>query len=526
MNNLESPLKKYVKEYCVVSSIQGLRKIVQSTCMVERLWWIGVLLLCIVGCTVMIYQVFEKWITTPVLVSLATKETHIYNVPFPAVTICPETKVASRCLNYTKVLSQMKQNKPISLTESQTFDYMMPLCQLSNHESKLREQEEETSRDVFQGSDSLDDYAVFLSRCKAVDLRRHAYCQWMGNDVDCQEILTPILTDEGMCYSFNMIDVRDIYTDINQMRYYREGRRNPDWSPGRGFNQEKIEDNFPRRAFLNGAKNSLIIALLTNKTDIYYSCREFALQGMRVSLHMPAKIPRPSQVFFSVGLNRLTTVSVTPSYMTTTSAIRTYNPHRRNCYFEQERKLKFFKLYNQGNCDFECWSNYTVEKCGCAQFYMPRDNQTKICSMAKRKCFERVKASYTHKIFGERLRDVKGPSDCDCLPLCTELDYKSEIATGQWRFDDPDDVAVDGYEDYYAGFYASAVKIYFKSPYFLSTEKSELYGATDFISNIGGVLGLFTGFSLFSLAEIIYFLSLRLFENYRRYGNWAGPRTE
>lgn len=60
----------------------------------------------------------------------------------------------------------------------------------------------------------------------------------------------------------------------------------------------------------------------------------------------------------------------------------------------------------------------------------------------------------------------------------------------------------------------------------MPTEKSELYGIVDFLSNTGGILGLFTGFSLVSLIEIIYFMSIKLIANYKKYGYWAGPREK
>lgn len=91
----------------------------------------------------------------------------------------------------------------------------------------------------------------------------------------------------------------------------------------------------------------------------------------QVSLHNPSGIPRPSQVFFSVGLDRLTTVAVTPTLIRTTTKIQDYDPHRRFCYFENERKLKYFKAYSQSNCNLECWTNYTINFCGCSHFYTP-----------------------------------------------------------------------------------------------------------------------------------------------------------
>lgn len=73
------------------------------------------------------------------------------------------------------------------------------------------------------------------------------------------------------------------------MTYYRSGTRNPDWRPNEGFPDDKVENTFPRRAFLNGAKNALVVVFFTNKTELYYSCRDFALQGIRVSMHISFK---------------------------------------------------------------------------------------------------------------------------------------------------------------------------------------------------------------------------------------------
>lgn len=53
------------------------------------------------------------------------------------------------------------------------------------------------------------------------------------------------------------------------------------------------------------------------------------------------------------------------------------------------------------------------------------------------------------------------------------------------------------------------VHIYVQESGFRSFTKGELIGFTEFLSNTGGLLGLFLGFSVLSLIEIVYFMSLR-----------------
>lgn len=68
----------------------------------------------------------------------------------------------------------------------------------------------------------------------------------------------------------------------------------------------------------------------------------------------------------------------------------------------------------------------------------------------------------------------------------------------------------------------SLVAIYFDDDQYLAMERKELFGFFDLVSNFGGVLGLFTGFSLMSLVEILYYFSLRIYCNTHLYKRWTG----
>lgn len=53
------------------------------------------------------------------------------------------------------------------------------------------------------------------------------------------------------------------------------------------------------------------------------------------------------------------------------------------------------------------------------------------------------------------------------------------------------------------------LEIFYKAPKFMTMQRSELFGLTDFMANCGGLLGLFLGFSFLSVIEIVYFCTLR-----------------
>lgn len=50
----------------------------------------------------------------------------------------------------------------------------------------------------------------------------------------------------------------------------------------------------------------------------------------------------------------------------------------------------------------------------------------------------------------------------------------------------------------------------FREREFISSTRTELYSQTDFIANCGGLLSLFTGVSLLSIVEMVYYCTLRL----------------
>lgn len=93
-----------------------------------------------------------------------------------------------------------------------------------------------------------------------------------------------------------------------------------------------------------------------------YICRG-PVQGFKILLHTPGEIPRVSKQYFRVPLRQEVVVSVKPNMITTSDGLIEYAPDRRQCYFNNERHLKFFKVYTQSNCELECLANFTLGMC-------------------------------------------------------------------------------------------------------------------------------------------------------------------
>ncbi|XP_055708837.1 pickpocket protein 28-like [Phlebotomus papatasi] len=412
----------FFSDYCNNSTIHGVRYLGEKRRpWTERVWWDD----------------------TPVIVTFADKSTFVWQIPFPAVTICPETKVKTEYLNFTKVFKKI-----------------------------FKDEENLTSTDF-----------------------------------------VPILTEEGFCFTFNTLNASEIYNPSALHPGYEypiQESESKDWNLEEGYTTLDLSTH-PQRALGDGVRVGLYILLKASEKDFDYLCSEM-MQGFKVHLHSPDEIPQIARQFFRVPLNQGIMVSVKPSMLTTSEGLRAYNPIRRQCYFNHERQLKFFRNYTQKNCELECLSLFMIKECGCAKFYMPRYTDTPICGSGKISCYYRTISDLVLRTMEEGLQNNYTNSDCNCLPACTSIAYDAEISQTDMDWDKLFE-ALEIPKDKLEGIRPAILSIYFKDSQFITSRRSELYGLTNFVANCGGLLGLFMGVSLLSIVEIIYFCSIRLINN-------------
>ncbi|KAK4873973.1 hypothetical protein RN001_013333 [Aquatica leii] len=466
----------YLQQFCTSTSIHGFKFLGErNRYLIEKIWWFIVLVLASAGSSSLVYQSYNKWNTSPIVVTLAMAETPIWNVPFPAVTICPELKCNSRIFNFSNVHLKYTSNETIS-------------------------QEDETES-----------------------------CKWAGKELNCSSALEPIMTSEGLCDTFNMLQLSEI-VELHVEKIFDDSKSNNtkarQWSLDKGYSINATLDTYPRRTTLPGVKSGFQIDLYVNDNDLDYTCRE--IQGFKVSLHHPGEIPDLVN-YFRVPLDQVVVAAVKPNMITTSDDLVNYDPHIRQCYLPEEIKLKSFKMYTQRNCILECLSNYLLHKCGCTLIYMPHKNDSKFCGPGKMECINHYQAHLMdHRAkFQDERNTKKSKFYCGCLPLCTSLSFDAETSQTDWNWRKTYNLlqrnsTIDSF-DYKSGHYSRLI-VFYKEMQFMTSERHEVYGSMEFLANCGGLFGLFLGFSFTSFMEIVYFLSLRLFCNIKKFGRmlWSG----
>lgn len=171
---------------------------------IERIFWIVVFLLSVSGCFLMINKIYIKWKLTPVIVSLAERSTPVWEIPYPAITICPETKAKKNIIDITKAVWSLVADGGSNLTNDE-IRKMEALYQVCSSDSMQNQA-------LNSGLDGLE--IVSTLRSIGIPLKDFTFmCTWKNSMINCDEYFSEIFTDEGICYTFNTLNFVDTFKE-------------------------------------------------------------------------------------------------------------------------------------------------------------------------------------------------------------------------------------------------------------------------------------------------------------------------
>ncbi|KAH8366991.1 hypothetical protein KR084_002653 [Drosophila pseudotakahashii] len=431
-----------------------------------------------------ISNVYVKWSASPIIISTSAKQKLTSNMPFPAITICN--------LNQA-LLSQVDR---IART-STNFSLLMGLCD--------------------QGGDTTISYIGTWKYFKAILVevaqpceKMLLYCSFGSREEECSLLFNSILTDDGLCCNFNALDpsylIRNYSDDVRWEPAQPNSRYEPiDWTPEKGYARKLPEFYYPRTSGGTGIRMGLTVVL--NASIAEYYCTKSMSVGFKVLVHNPAELPKVSNYGFVVTAGREARIPIEPVYEDALPTIRSIKKSVRRCLFSDENDLAYYRTYSRKNCELECEAKLLLRECSCVLYYLPRiDPLARVCGPNDNQCTDRVQT--------EIESSMTNLSCESCWPGCFELTYKATLSTAS-IVSDPRFQAGENLPDYiFHGPYSNASEIsilhfYYMTNIFRSTTKSEMFGFTEFLSNTGGLLGLFMGFSIFSVIEIFFYITVR-----------------
>ncbi|XP_036344575.1 pickpocket protein 28-like [Rhagoletis pomonella] len=475
--------KKSLKYYLQNTTLHGLKYIAEDKITLpERAFFGFAFIAVIILSSYFISNIYMKWSVTPIIISTSAKETLASDVPFPAVTICN--------------LNQASKSKVQGIAEKNlNYSLLMSLCGQNER------------GEWYNVRGTWRNFKAILNAVAQPCEEMLLYCSFGAKRENCSAIFNSALTDDGLCCTFNALD------PYFMLRNYSEDDRiSPKssnhlvpiyWTPERGYAGDLPKNFYPRMPGGTGSRLGLTVVL--NSSALEYYCTKSKSIGFKILVHNPAELPRVSNYGFLVTAGREARVPIEPIYENAVPSIRAIHKERRRCLFSDEGDLTYYRTYSRRNCEIECEAKILIDKCDCVLYYLPRINgSARICGPNDNACTNEVLT---------KIESLDKKLTCSsCWPACFELSYKAMVTATTitpGKFLTFDDLPLDLFSD--ATNYAeiSIVNFYYLSHILRTTTKSEMFGFTDFVSSTGGILGLFMGFSVFSIIEIIYYVTLR-----------------
>lgn len=188
-------------------------------------------------------------------------------------------------------------------------------------------------------------------------------CRFSGKDVSCDHIFRSILTDEGLCCTFNSLDASFMFRKNSENNNFditgEKTRPSIFWSPETAFHGKEFEKT-PRPNVGAGVHMGLSIMLNVDLQE--YFCSSSNSYGFKVLLHNPVETPKISNfgMLLSPGqeceLNDEKWIEIIPKtcfiparlqfspiWYSASVSIKDITKGIRQCLFENESSLEFFR---------------------------------------------------------------------------------------------------------------------------------------------------------------------------------------
>lgn len=143
------------------------------------------------------------------------------------------------------------------------------------------------------------------------------------------------------------------------------------WNMEVGYGNQDLSQSYPYRVFGTGFPSSLMVNLRMYRPNFDRMC-DGPVQGFKIMFHKPNEGAQPWKRYSFLSPGTTKTFLISPQLKLAMENIRKYSPNVRECFFDVERPLRFFKQYTHVNCEMECLANFTLNQCGCVKMSMPR----------------------------------------------------------------------------------------------------------------------------------------------------------
>ncbi|XP_049829059.1 sodium channel protein Nach-like [Schistocerca gregaria] len=435
-----------LREFAEETTLHGCRYLVpgrSGPCV--RLCWL-VAMAVSAGCAVVfVSQAWRQYRESPIRTTVRTTNFPLSEIPFPAVTVCPTTKVR-RTVGEKLLASLLNLTE---LNDTVRGELRLVMAMLANHEFPYNYrvwQYYNSSKDIISKLNDKLNVTWFMLQVMPPLEKMLGVCIWQGKFQNCTSIFSLQRTEGGFCYSFN-----------------------------------SLTSEASRHCLASGPTTGLELTLYDAPDADKISPEQRDHHGFRVLVQNVEQPPESARGLL-VARRRGHAMKLLLSAALTDSRrhLLRLSPRQRGCLFESEATPLLATVYSFKTCLMDCRLQHILRHCRCVPYYfnhVPGDLR-----------FYRVDDGGAAES-GESA----GALNCSCLPDCHIYEYGVDA-----RYEANPAIRSDAYIDVY---YSESAAVFYL--------RELTFDAAQLIVSFGGILSLFLGVSVLSLAEVPHFV-LRL----------------
>ncbi|XP_063980457.1 sodium channel protein Nach-like isoform X2 [Diachasmimorpha longicaudata] len=490
------------KEYFDSSSLVGYKYLSETPRpWIERILWIVIHATTMFALGFMVTGLWQHYVCTPVVTVVDSDNYPSTKLDFPGIAICSINRMSRRAVENLSL--KIKISNLIDKTSEEIFELISSLRilydtafeqdELTERKARRQEAHKMFVQYFGEGYDITEIIESLTPKCADIMLA----CTYRSIFTNCSELLAFRKTQNGFCCTFN---------------YARE----PDDIPSSDFKEyARIE---PNKIGIPGVANGLTVVLEPFLEDYLFPF--LPTTGWVVTIFNPGDYPDNtsggvSEAIVAPSSESFLELDVSSIY--SENEIRPVSVNRRKCIFTDETDASKTS-YTYSDCIVDCRATAIWKACRCRPFFLPRRDSRKVCNTEDEPCLHAHKSTWWSvlphtpdaeeslsydKAIGDRNESLKCTN---CYPTCTDTRYYLQMQAT------PLEPGRQYHTELLRSFQTknqSILHIYFKKFGSVRLKQDMGYYWYELISDIGGTCGVFVGFSLLSIVELLYFIIQR-----------------
>uniref|UniRef100_A0A182MEP0 Sodium channel protein Nach n=1 Tax=Anopheles culicifacies TaxID=139723 RepID=A0A182MEP0_9DIPT len=429
--------------------------------------------------------------TTPTITTIETMTYPIWNIPFPAVTVCNINKIDNRKAKV--IIDRLVQE--YGMSEANATGLLIAQASLVNFEAVNSTYLE---LEMYLGRMGWNPDKLLLELNQPCE-ELIKVCYWLGSEVPCPKVIHRTRTDNGFCCSYNV--------DSTMQPLLLQRNETTPRHPYR-----------PKR--LSGAGRHVGLSILIDVQPETYMAPTKSYYGAEVYIHDSADFPSDADFEHVAQPGWDVVMSVIPLPIESSSTMSQVPENMRKCFLPEESNAQSLDNFNLNVCMAECRLRTILKLCSCIPFYYSELNieearNMDMCSLKHVECLHYFRRYFyslrADDSLDSELQDVEFGMDCECKPPCSVLNYNVQTIASQRKSKSFKSANFGGRN---VSMYAT-LNVHFKDIYCVKYKRDAYMTWDSLVATFGGIFGLCMGGSVLSIVELIYYFTIKPFTLYQ-----------